>query len=92
MIGVDYDLFWTLNPKSLSPFIKAFKLKQKQADVQNYNLGLYIRMAIASCMDKNSKYPNKPLMDKHDEPMSAEEIKRRFMAHAQLINQKFERG
>ncbi|MFA0815833.1 MAG: hypothetical protein ACC608_08570 [Anaerofustis sp.] len=28
VIGVSYDLFWTLNPKTLEPFIEAFKQKQ----------------------------------------------------------------
>lgn len=87
MIGVDYDLFWTLNPKSLSPFIKAFSLRQKYDDAMAWQAGVYVRMAIASSFSKDVKYPNKPLMDKAEpKQMSADEIKRRFVAHAKLIN------
>jgi len=94
MIGVDYDLFWTLNPKSLSPFVKAFSLKQKHEDALAWSQGIYIRLAISSCLNKASKYPEKPMMaDKikvePEKPMSMEEIKRRFMAHANDINIKF---
>jgi hypothetical protein len=88
MIGVDYDLFWELNPKSLEPFIKAFQLKQRYEDAMNWNLGNYFRMAIASSMSKNAKYPNKPMLENKEskQHMSPEEIKKRFMAHAELLN------
>lgn len=91
MMGVDYDLFWTLNPKSLIPFVKAFNLKQEYDDAMAWKSGTYVRMAIASCLDKNIKYPKKPLMSdyKNDKPMSSDEIKKRVMAHAELINTKF---
>ena len=92
MIGVDYELFWTLNPKSLSPFVKAFNLKQRYDDAMAWSNGAYVRMAIASSLSKNVKYPSKPLMSKgEDKPMTSEEIKRRVMAHAQIINQKFKK-
>lgn len=90
MIGVDYDLFWELNPKSLEPFIKAFSLKQKYEDAMHWNLGNYFRMAIASSFSKNAKYPTRPTMSKADmnqvKQMSSEEIKNRFEAHAKMLN------
>lgn len=96
MIGVEYDLFWTLNPKSLSPFIKAFSLRQKYDDSVAWQSGAYIRMAIASCMDKGILYPKKPFSDKldnnyevKDDVMSPAEIRERFMAHALLLNSNF---
>lgn len=93
MIGVDYDLFWTLNPKSLSPFVKAFSLKQKYDDATAWRTGMYIRLAIASSMDKNSKYPSKPMLEegsvKQSNTMTAEQIKNKMMARAKLINSRF---
>lgn len=92
MMGVDYDLFWTLNPKSLQPFIKAFELKQKNNDTMAWQFGQYVRMAIASVLSKDGKYPQKPILSKDEvvaKQMSAEEIKARFMAHAQRINARF---
>ena len=90
MIGVDYDLFWTLTPKSLSPFVKAFRLKQEYEDAQAWRLGGYIKMAIASSFSKNAKYPEKPLSmaDKVIEaPM--EVIKDKFLRHMKEVNRRF---
>lgn len=91
MMGVDYELFWTLNPKSLSPFVKAFNLKQKYDDAISWQSGLYIRLAIASALNKQSKYPQKPMMSEpvEDKPMTSEEIKNKVMAQATRINAKF---
>lgn len=91
MIGVDYDLFWTLNPRSLSPFVKAFDLKQKYDDGVAWQHGVYVQQAIASCLNKSSKYPTKPMMSKttyREVPMSAEQIKARVMAQMNVINSK----
>lgn len=93
MMGVDYNLFWTLDPKGLSPFIKAFFMKQKYEDVMAWQQGLYIRMAIASCLDKSSKYPTKPFMTetvKSETPKQKQaRIKQNFMNHAMKINARF---
>ena len=92
MIGVNYDLFWTLNPKSLSPFIKAFSLKQKYDDSIAWKHGLYVRMAIASSLGKNVKYPNKPFMDDSTERvMTPQEIKERMLRQMKLVNSRFEK-
>lgn len=98
MIGVDYDLFWSLNPKSLAPFVKAFELKKDmeltQADVVAYRTGDYVRMAIASNFSKDAKYPTKPFGFKTkkemDEDARMEEMKKRVMERAQIINKRFE--
>jgi hypothetical protein len=96
MIGVDYDLFWRLNPKSLKPFIKAFTLKQEQEDVLQWTLGLYVQRAIGSCFDKNAKYPEKPFssktVTKQNNIMSAEEIRDRVLRQANAINATLGKG
>lgn len=96
MIGVSYELFWTLDPKSLAPFVKAFALKQKYDDVCNWQLGIYIQQAIAACFNKSAKYPNKPMLaDKSVTPPKPEtpeqkqqRMKDAFMRHAMLMNRK----
>jgi len=40
MIGVEYDLFWRLNPKSLTPFVKAFSMKAKYEDSLAWTMGM----------------------------------------------------
>jgi len=90
MIGVDYDLFWTLNPKSLSPFIKAFKLRQEYDDAMAWNLGRYIQSAIGSVLSKSGKYPSKPFSSTPQaKEMTPDEIKQRVMNQMKLINARF---
>lgn len=93
MMGVDYELFWTLNPNSLTPFVKAFELKQKYEDVISWREGLYIRMAIVSCLDKNAKYPKKPMLDNVDfskrKESPQEELKRKFLERMEILNTRF---
>lgn len=86
MIGVPYDLFWGLDPKSLTPFIKAFSLSQKQRDYEMWMQGRYIQLAIGSNLSKQCKYPEKPLTMKQNHQMDILEIKSRFMAHARILN------
>ena len=95
MIGVDYELFWTLNPKSLAPFVKAFELKEKHSDTMAWLSGLYVRSAIVSAMNKDAKYPTHPISDnvkKRD--LTPEDrmniIKDRFLANVELINSNIE--
>lgn len=90
MIGVDYDTFWRLNPKSLSPFIKAFTLKYEYDDRKNWELGLYIKMAVASSFSKDAKYPSKPFSESNMPPEKAQEsIKRKFMHKMNELNSRF---
>lgn len=90
-MGVSYDLFWTLNPKSLSPFIKAFRLQQEHEDTKMWIQGQYILMAIGSAMNKDSKYPKEPLfMSNKKQKLSQQEIiKRRFELQMEVVNTRF---
>lgn len=102
MIGVDYELFWTLNPKTLSPFIKAFSLRQQYDDTLAWNNGRYIALAIASNFSKEQKYPRQPLLkdrnvdeilkpksEEEKAKESQEEIKRKFMERMNILNHRF---
>ncbi|HZK01174.1 MAG TPA: hypothetical protein VFC79_14240 [Tissierellaceae bacterium] len=61
-IGVPYDLFWVMTPKDLEPFKKAFSLSREINDISNWQLGNYIRIAIASSFNDKTKYPSEPYM------------------------------
>lgn len=94
MIGVSYELFWGLNPKTMAPFIKAFELKKETDDFNAWQQGLYIRMAIASCLDAKAKYPELPVMQrqsnkiaKKDITMSPEEIKAKMFKTMNIMKQ-----
>lgn len=73
-MGVDYNTFWTLNPKKLMPFITAYNEKRQDeanwADYVAWLHGLYTLEAIASVLPKSKvKYPTRP----KSEPRSSEE-------------------
>lgn len=63
-IHSDYDLFWRLTPRTLQHFFRAEEIRQKRMhniqDLHNYQLGLYIKVAQASNLDKKAKYFDKP--------------------------------
>lgn len=101
MIGVEYDLFWTLNPKSLNPFVKAFELEQKQKDSENWQLGMYIKLAVGSSLNAKIKYPKEPLSGKlSDELVDNEErakrkqmeIQSKFLMDMEILNSTKRKG
>ena len=65
LMDVTYEIFWTLNPRKLKPFEKAMELKQKaiqnRMNLTGWVSGIYVQHAIASCLSKGAKYPQKPL-------------------------------
>lgn len=88
MIGVEYDLFWTLNPKSFASFVKAFELKREYQDYNNWSLGMYIRSAVASVLDSKNKYPETPLTQKPKVDVN-KAVRERIIAKAISINSRF---
>lgn len=62
LVGMSEDRFWESNPKTLKPYIEAFKQRSMKDDSDNWMLGQYIRLAIGSALDKKCKYPEKPMM------------------------------
>lgn len=95
MMGVDYDLFWTLTPKSLTPFIKAFNLKREIADQDAWQHGVYIQMAIASVMDSKAEYPREPYSTKKAKKLKPEDkvakLKEIMMERMAIVNSNLER-
>lgn len=97
MIGVDYELFWTLNPHSLSPFIKAFELKNNHNDLENWRLGIYIREAVKSALDNKVKYPKEPFSYKirleNDSELQGklnnQKVKHLIMKRTRILNKRF---
>ena len=92
MIGVSYNDFWDLSPKSLEPFIKAFVLKNEYHDRLLWEMGIYIQNAITSCFSKNNKYPKKPIFTKERElttKQKEELIKERLMRDIERMEPRF---
>ena len=97
-IGVDYDLFWSLNPRKLQPFVKSFKMKQKikteYINFQTWLQGIYFGKALVASLDKNQEYFKEPIdFQKIKEQKSQEEsMAMKFEAWSIAFNQSLEKG
>lgn len=98
MMGVQYDLFWRLNPRRLKPFLKSYELRiENKRDMVNFHAwinNLYMGQMIASMFNKGEKYFEEPIdlnvkEEKIDEPkVNPEAVK--FSAMAMMFNKQFE--
>jgi len=91
-IGIPYETFLILNPRTIKPFVKAFNdKKEEERATINYTAwlnGIYVSKAISACFSKNCKYPDKPIdlgikKETEEKPLSHAE---RFGAWAIAFN------
>lgn len=61
-MGMTEDMFWHSNPTRMKPYMDAYRERQLIQDNNNWSLGLYIKSAVASALDKKNKYPEKSFM------------------------------
>lgn len=66
-----------LDPISIKPFFKAYKIKCKEQvtmmNIDAWYHGLYNQYSIASCLSKNTKYPKQPIDFSPTEALSIDE-------------------
>lgn len=88
-IGVPYETFWVLSPEELEPFKKAFLLSQEFIDINNWQLGNYIRYAVGSALDSKVKYPEEPFIHSKakEERLTEEEKIARGKLNNELVYQ-----
>lgn len=60
MYGMSYDEFWNSSLDRLAAYWQAYQYGIERRNQELWLQGLYIRDAIASCLDKKVKYPEKP--------------------------------
>lgn len=96
--GIAADIFWELNPKIMylyqEEYIREKEEEIKMMDAAAYYQGLYVQQAIASCFDKKSKYPKKPLSVMQEEKkwlesMSEDEYYAAMRAAISGMNEQF---
>ena len=80
-LDMSEDLFWTLNPKRLHPYIEADKLKQEKRDAEMWRMGMYVQNAVAVAVDKvlNGRksvleYMDKPILVNYKESQGEVEL------------------
>ena len=73
-LGISEELFWTLNPKRLHPYLEAEKLIQEKRDAEMWRMGMYVYNAVQTAVDNvingrksQAKYMDKPLLEQYKE-------------------------
>lgn len=73
-LGISEELFWTLNPKRLHPYLEAEKLMQEKRDTEMWRMGMYVYDAVRTAVDNvvngrksQAKYMDKPLLEQYKE-------------------------
>lgn len=68
-LGISEELFWTLSPSRLYPYLEADKRKQEKRDLEMWRMGFYVQNAVAVAIDKvlngrksTLEYMDKPLL------------------------------
>ena len=93
-IGMTYELYWDGEPTLVIPYRKADILRQKRANNDAWLQGVYFQMAVASTLDKKTKYPKVPFDIGNDKPaptgmtVKQEKAKAAFMLFAERFNQR----
>ena len=62
-----YEQFWEDDVDLINDFSKAESYRQTKLNNQLWLQGIYMRMAIASCLSKGAKYPKEPIPFSQDE-------------------------
>lgn len=58
--GMSYDEFWYGSIDRLNSYWQKHQFEIEQRNQEMWMQGLYIRLAVASCLDSKNKYPVKP--------------------------------
>ena len=60
LYGMTWDEFWYGSIDRLQAYWQKHQFEVEQKNQEMWLEGLYIRLAVASCLDKKNKYPEKP--------------------------------
>ena len=58
--GMTWDEFWFGSIDRLEGYWQKHQFEVEQRNQELWMQGLYIRLAVASCLDSKNKYPDKP--------------------------------
>lgn len=80
-LGISEELFWTLNPKKLHPYLEAEKLMQEKRDAEMWRMGMYVYDAVRTAVGNvvngrksQAKYMDKPLLEQYKEAKQEVEL------------------
>lgn len=80
-LGIGYHEFWSMNPRGINTFIKAYDERMKLRDAEMWHMGKYVSLAVADSIaatfggdDFKPIYPERPMMD---DSLSEEELEQK---------------
>lgn len=94
-MGVSESQFWEMNPRRLAPYVRADGLRFERENTVAWLCGAYVRDAIASCLCRGAKYPEKPVrvtpMSEREKEEAAEAERRKALAFFRQLEADFRR-
>jgi hypothetical protein len=93
--GMTYNQFWYDEPELYyiyeQAYIEQLEERLKEKDIYNWQLGLYMQLAVGSCLAKEVKYPKEPLFaGKFDKkPQTTEDMLEKFKGMVAEVNKNF---
>lgn len=70
VMGITPEQFWRMNPRLLSPYYEAEKIKQEQLDTQMWTMGAYVFEAVGTAVGNALRGKGKKAMPYRDSPFS----------------------
>ena len=68
-MGIDYDLFWKLNPHKLEPFLRAREIKMKRKNEEMWLQGMYIFNAVSVALANGFRKKGAKVQNYLEEPI-----------------------
>ena len=83
--GMTWDEFWNESIDRLQAYWQANQFSIERRNQELWLQGLYIRSAVASCLDKKFKYPEKPQRVTEMTDAEAEAESKRKLEHMRVV-------
>ena len=83
--GMTWDEFWYESIDRLQAYWQANQFSIERRNQELWLQGLYIRSAVASCLDKKFKYPEKPQRVTEMTDAEAEAESKRKLEHMRVV-------
>ena len=94
-MGVSESQFWCMNPRRLAPYVHADGIRLERQNTVAWLTGAYVRDAIASCLCKGAKYPDKPVrvtpLSEREKEEAAEAEREKALAFFRMLEADFNR-
>lgn len=97
-IGLDREMIDNSNPTELKPYVKAYKIQQKEKDADNWRLGIYFMQAMSVVFNfskEKREYFDRPLIEDMEYKNSKQyriDQQKQLLAMLETMQSNFERS